>query len=894
MRPTRPSPLKEDTLIRALASWLAGGLIAFGLLWTGVSLKLRAEQEALLNQTRSTIGTLAESQAQLMENLILQVDQVTLFLANLPEGKDRATELQRMFAQLPVYSPLNPLYVDKQGIVRAARTPKALGTNLSGSRAFLRQRESNSPELQINPPEQGVGYLKGKTVIRFTRAIRERDGSFGGMISIALQPDQLINVGAISLMSVGDVIGLKFLQGDWLGYQKKGELPPEVRASALPVLAPHELGPDNDITGKESFSHWVGMNNYPLVTVVAITRENALAPLQNTKVAYQLLLSMGAGMALVISLGGSWIQVRRNERKRFQEQVQSTFRLAVDGAREELYMLSQFNEPVHGQIDFRIEDCNAQATRVSGYTRGSILVTPLSQLLGERNFELTRLFLMSAMRDGFAETEVRLYRKGVQAKRWYHCRAVRAELGLAVTLRDIDDIKQKELQLQALALTDALTGLPNRHWVNQHLPELIRENPEGKYFATLFIDLDNFKSINDSFGHQAGDDYLKDIGEALRASVRQHDHVARLGGDEFMVLLTDLPSPAVAGDVATGLLSGMREISVGDGAIVRARASIGIAIYPDDASNAQALVQAADIAMYEAKHAGKDRWVRYTEEMHAGLNDKLSLQAALEQAVPGNQLLLYLQPRVNTLTGRLAGFEALLRWQHPELGLVSPERFIPLAEESSLIVDVGNWVAARTCELLATWRGEGRMLYPISINVSARQLKSSEFREALNTKMRSLGIQSSQIAIELTESTMVGEDKTIQQELRMLEGMGMKLMIDDFGTGYSSLAQLQRLKVDVLKIDQTFVHNLGTGGQGIALCEAMVQIGRTLGIAVVAEGVETPEQLKLLQAMGCDEVQGFLISRPIPSEQAVDFLTRGQFLEPASALMLSSSVKAVA
>ena len=868
-------------LIRTLASWLAGGAVAFALLWTGIELKLDDDREQLLEQTKVTLSTLADNQTQQMEDLIQQVDQVSLFLSNLPQGKGRAEELQRLFNFLPSYSPINPLYVDKQGIVRAARTSQALGLDFSHSASFINQQRSKSQQMLINPPEPGIGYLKGKTVIRFTRAITEPDGSFGGMIAVALMPEQLINVGAISLLSAGDLIGLKFLHGEWIGYQEKGELQDVSFARRPPADTAEELSSTMTVSGKESLARWGAMTNYPLVSVVAITRENALARLEDTEVAYRLLLWMGAGMALVISLGGAWIQVRRNERKRFEEQVQSTFRLAVDGAREELYMLSQFHDPVRGQIDFRIEDCNGQASRVSGWPRNKMLGTPLSKMLTSKNFEATRLFLMGAMNDGFAEKEVLLYRGGLGTKRWYHCRVIRAELGLAVTLRDIEDIKQKEVQLQALALTDALTGLPNRHWVNQHLPALIQESTAaGKYFAALFIDLDNFKNINDSHGHQAGDAYLKDIARALRQSVRQVDHVVRLGGDEFMVLLLSLPAPDVAGDIASQLLSGLRNVSAGEiTGGMRARASIGVAIFPDDANNADALVQASDIAMYEAKRSGKDRWVRYTSDMHVYLNDKLSLQAALEQAVPDNQLQLYLQPRVNAMTGYLAGFEALLRWQHPVMGLISPERFIPLAEESSLIVEVGNWVAARTCELLAEWRAEGRTLFPVSVNVSARQLKTTEFREALDQKMRELGILSSQIAIELTESTMVGDDKTMQQELRMLEGMGLKLMIDDFGTGYSSLAQLQRMKVDVLKIDQSFVHNLGSGGQGVALCEAMVQIGKTLGIAVVAEGVETTDQLRLLQGMGCDEVQGFLISRPLPAEEAVSFLDKGRLFD---------------
>jgi diguanylate cyclase (GGDEF)-like protein len=451
-------------------------------------------------------------------------------------------------------------------------------------------------------------------------------------------------------------------------------------------------------------------------------------------------------------------------------------------------------------------------------------------------------------------------------------------------LRDIQDVKEKEQQLHALAMTDSLTQLPNRHWMNQQLPEIIRQaSATNQKFGVMFIDLDNFKNVNDTLGHQEGERCLIDIAQALRESIRKEDHVIRLGGDEFMVLLLALEDTHVVGEIASHLLSSLR--SAGEGsewATMRTRASIGGAIFPDDATTAEALIQAADIAMYEAKHAGKDRFARYTHAMQDHLSDRVTLETALQQAVPENQLMLYLQPRVDAFNGYLCGFEALLRWQHPVMGLVSPDRFIPVAEETNLIVDIGNWVASSTCELIARWMNEGRSIQPISINVSAKQLKDRAFREALERSMQRYGISSSQIAIELTESSMVGDDKTTQEELRMLEGMGLKLMIDDFGTGYSSLSHLQKLNVDVLKIDKSFVQALSSQDQSEPLCQAMIQIGKTLGMAVVAEGVETEEQLVALQAMGCDEIQGFLVAAPLPVEEAEKLLTHGPFFKPAA------------
>jgi len=798
-------------------------------------------------------------------------------------GPNPASSLQKLFNTLPKESPMNPLYADEKGIIRSARYPAALNNDVSQISYFTHHRDSESLKLKVQKPAMGIGALSGKTVIRFSRRVNKNDGSFGGVISIAFLQDELTNFISGSSLRPNDVVGIKFGSGDWLSYDII-----ENSTKQAPVLEPltfasnHDIESNMMVNNKLSVFSSVGLNHYPLLTFVSITHDNLMQPYLETERAYKLTLATGTVLILITCIIGIWFQLKSEQEKSYEESVQNTFRLAVDGAQEELYMLSQFLNPAAGQVDFKIEDCNGQAVRLSGVRRSDLIGSSISQLMNEANFDFTRLFLLGAMANGFAENEVQLYREGVKLKRWYHCRAVRADLGLAVTLRDIHEVKEKEQQLQALAMTDSLTQLPNRHWMNQHLPEIIRQaTSTNKKFGVLFIDLDNFKNINDTLGHQEGDQCLKDIAHALRESIRKQDHVIRLGGDEFMVLLQSLEDTHVVSEIASHLLISLRSAGKGsEWSTMRTRASIGGAIFPDDATTAEALIQAADIAMYEAKRAGKDRFARYTHAMHDHISDRITLETALQQAVPENQLMLYLQPRVDAFNGYLCGFEALLRWQHPVMGVISPDRFIPLAEETNLIVDIGNWVANSTCELIARWMNEGRSIQPISINVSAKQLKDRVFREALERSMKRYGISSSQIAIELTESSMIGDDKTTQEELRMLEGMGLKLMIDDFGTGYSSLSHLQKLNVDVLKIDKSFVQALSSQDQSEPLCQAMIQIGKTLGMAVVAEGVETEEQLVALQAMGCDEIQGFLIAEPLPIPKAEELLTHGPFFKP--------------
>ena len=809
--------------LNALLLWGAVALVSITVLWTGAYLKNLADQNSERETGRKKVIELANSYARQLRGSIEQIDQLSLLIAHLP-GSQKKVDMQQVFQDLPSYSWFNPLLIDSEGVVLSSRTASLLGFSMANNEFFQHHKNSESTGLRINPPEPGYGALVGTQVIRFSRRINDPQGRFAGVVSLSLLQDQLTYFGGDVALDLGDVITIKHLDGDTLTQRVIGT---DIQRDDLP-------SPSNNTGGTKNFTEirvpgdlmYVGrgsMETYPLQTMIAISERNILKSYQEARELRQLLQYAATGLIIFLCMACAWLQSRRDTRAYYKHQISSTFRLAVDASREELYMLSLFFDNDEGMTDFVIEDCNGQAVRMSARKREELIGKPLSQIISGANLAATKLFLYSAMNDGFAEKEVFIYRSGPKKKCWMQARAVRADLGLAVTLQDITEVKEKEQQLEQLALTDALTHLPNRHWMNQQLPFLMQAAENKAYqFAVLFIDLDNFKTINDTLGHKAGDAFLQEVARVLQQSVRKQDHVLRLGGDEFMILLHELSSPEIAMEIAGHLLTRLREIDVNSGnSSLSTRASIGIAFYPDHATTPESLVQAADIAMYEAKRSGKDRVAQYSSQMLDQLSERMNMQSALQHAIPGGQLLMYLQPRASAASGHLVGFEALVRWQHPELGLVSPERFIPLAEESHLIVELGNWVAATVCETLALWRDQGKKIVPVSINVSARQLKDSEFRLQLQQSMQMHQIKPSDIAIELTESMMIGENDNVRQELMLLDEMGLELMIDDFGTGYSSLARLHRLQVDVLKIDQSFVRNLSAGGDGIVLCEAM-------------------------------------------------------------------------
>jgi diguanylate cyclase (GGDEF)-like protein/PAS domain S-box-containing protein len=864
-----------------LRIWSLTALLACAVLWLTIYLALQSSHNAWLNQGREKVATLASSYRNHVEDAIEQIDQVSWFMAFMHDKGISVETLQEVIEKLPVRTSFNPLYTDAHGNVLSARKASTVGLTVKDAAFFQRHMVSTSLELQVNPLENGIGRLAGRKVVRFSRRLNDAKGHFDGVISITLMPEDLLKFGGDNELAEGDTLGLRFLDGEWLVHRKVGSK----------NLVSEQIDKTVLITGDQIFSgtmdghtlliSWSKLQFFPIQAYVGIDVVNALRVHDETEAAYRFNLFTGTVLIILACLIFGWLHWRRNERAMREQRVRNTFRIAVDGAREELYMVSFHSPRNRARRMYRIEDCNGQAVRMAGRERDELIGRSLDDVLMTQGREDVKDFLREAIEHEFAESEIWLKRG--HKRRWYHCRAVRADLGLAVTLRDITDLKDKEQQLKDLALTDALTRLPNRRWMQQFLPQMIAESSEQKTrFAVLFIDLDNFKVVNDTLGHQAGDEFLRDVAIRLRKSVRKQDQVLRLGGDEFMILLRDIDEPKSALDISSYLLQTLRAIDPLQGnAGIRPRASIGLAFFPDDAQDAETLVQAADIAMYESKRSGKDRVTRYTSDMHRDLADRVALEGALQSAVVGEQLMLYLQPRAFAGSGTLAGFEALLRWQHPQLGLVAPHRFIPLAEESSLIVEIGNWVAERACMIIADWRERGLPVYPISINVSPKQLLGSDFRQHLQHCIERYGVQPTQLALELTESTMIGDDRSVQKELEQLEALGLRLMIDDFGTGYSSLALLHRLNVDVLKIDQSFVQNLGPDSESFVLCQAMIQLAQSLGIATVAEGVETVQQLRLLRLLGCDEIQGYLAAPPVPAKMAESWLDGVQFFESA-------------
>jgi diguanylate cyclase (GGDEF)-like protein/PAS domain S-box-containing protein len=518
---------------------------------------------------------------------------------------------------------------------------------------------------------------------------------------------------------------------------------------------------------------------------------------------------------------------------------------------------------------------NASFYRATGYRADNVVGMPpgfvMVGALGDGTFASLVKFVGQSSSTWHGEAEIRR-RNGGDYPAWLMISAVRDKRGnvshFICTLIDITDRKKSEARIQFLAEHDVLTELPNRALFAKRLGQALTGLQGRQRVAVLFIDLDRFKNINDSVGHHIGDGLLRSVSRRLLEAVRVDDTVSRLGGDEFNVILNNVADATeVARIVDERLLPRLREPHPINGFTLQVSCSIGVALYPDDGRDIDTLMQNADAAMYQAKAAGRNLVKFFSAEMAERARLRLALETCLRTAVERRELSLAFQPCLDARTGALAGAEGLLRWNSPELGAVSPVEFIPIAEETRLIIPIGAWVIEEACRQMAQWRDEEQLELKVSINLSAVQLRDRDLVKTLRTSLAAHRIAPGMLELEITETVLMDNAESYREEIDTLRKLGVKLSLDDFGTGYSSLSYLNRFPLDRLKIDRAFVHDMLDAPTDLAIIKAIIKLGHELGLRVVAEGVETAHEAQVLCGIGCDELQGFLFSKPLPPAQ---------------------------
>lgn len=575
--------------------------------------------------------------------------------------------------------------------------------------------------------------------------------------------------------------------------------------------------------------------------------------------------AMLTGRALAAErLGGGsvWVITDISERKKAEERTRLTAKV-FENTQEGVTITDR---------NARILAVNKAFTEVTGYAENEVIgQTPRILQSGRQDRAFYDEMWRSLDESGQWKGEIWNRRKnGEVFPEWLSISSVRNDAGeishYVGVFSDITEIKRSQEKVSFLAYHDPLTQMPNRLLFNDRLTQGIqRASREKTKFAVYFIDLDHFKHVNDSLGHHVGDRLLKEVAAQLQAQLRKTDTIARLGGDEFIVMVEEVDGPRGASLVAEKLAAIFDKPISLEGHDLYVTASIGICLYPLDGEDANTLIRNADAAMYRAKHHGRNQFHFYEQEMTDYAFERLELESAIRRALINDEFVLCYQPQVDLQTKQMVGAEALVRWNHPELGMLSPDRFVPLAEDTGLIGNLGEWVLRSACRQVQEWRHEGFNLPKIAVNLSVRQLEKKGFAQLVAGILDEYGMEPSMLELELTESVLM-QTREAFKVLEELDALGAHLSVDDFGTGYSSLSYLKQLPIHKLKIDRSFISDVTDHGNNEAIVRAVIAMAKTLGLSAVAEGVESDEQAAFLSREGCDQAQGYLYGYPVKSD----------------------------
>ena len=855
-----PPALKRRTV---LLLWPTLALLLIAAIWLGAVRRTDALQQVTRQHALDQVLSAAQAYEQYITRSVAQMDQVSKQLRLSWEQSGGKLDLSALVRDGMFHDPAFGCIAISDVSGRITSAVRIDGCDRLTQLAAVVQfhKSNNSSALRISAPDEGARHA----YVLFSRRLDTPDNDFGGVALMLVRSDYFTDFFMPATLGAEGSVAVMGTESLWRAEQRGAAASATDRA-----LFPRDAniwnatsgaglvqGPRGFSDGRTRLLGWSQSKSYAVAGLVAVPLDAALAPSSTAWDEARRESIIASAALLLFAILATLLTRRAADRYSAQENVRKAYRTATEGANDGFFMAAPVRDGSGVIRDFEIIDCNERGARFYGVSRQT--------MIGKRLLHLPRgpvLFeaYLEAMEQGFHEDELPMPDSAHGVHTWGHRRIVRVGTGLAVTLRDISERRNHLAELDRLSNEDALTGLPNRQYLATYLPAALAR--AAGEVALLFIDLNDFKYVNDTHGHQVGDKLLQASAKRLKALLRPEDVVVRFGGDEFIVLLTpsegDLHSARVAARIVDAFAA---PFALGT---VRALigACVGISVYPRDGSEGDVLVRHADIAKDAAKTEGKGQHRFYDASLSRSLEGRLQLKQSLLDAIEHDQFVLHYQPRVNAHTGELCSMEALVRWIHPEHGMIAPLDFIPLAESSGLILRIGDMVMDKACAQLASWRHAGLTLVPVSINVSPKQFADGGLPAQLARCLERHAITPELLEVEITESAMMGDQHDIIAQLDAIRALGVKLHVDDFGTGYSSLSQLQKLRMDVLKVDRAFTAELGQSKEGKVFFQAIVSMAHALGMTVVAEGVETAEQLAILQELACNEVQGYYLGRP--------------------------------
>ncbi len=855
-----------------LALWLISvvviGAIAWHYLLGGIEQDRKSAEAAAVREAE----ILARSYAGHLSQTIDAIDQLSLYVRYGWKMSGSKLDLQTLSdtGPFPARLGLYVTIVNAEGDILTSTLGMSEPINVSEEAYFLAQSSSGSDQLYIGRPRYGI--LSKRTVTHFSRKLMNGDGRFGGVVVISVVPEYFI--AGYDQLTLGPHGLLAILGSDRrVRVARIGDqvyTPPAATIVAPPAIDGRSgtvmLDGATYFSDKRSrYLGWQATERHEMIAVAGIDQQDALSVF--TKDSDETILhGIVATSALALfTLLASLSLARLSWRKQQIKQLHDTYRTATERGNDGFFIMRP-RAGDDGKIsDFKVIDCNEQGARIMKYRRSELIGLTISEIYSHSEAKELNRLLRAAYEKRHLEREIDARKVRTVAADWLHVSIGRPDGDLAVTIRDISQTKAHVAELERIGSEDALTRLPNRHWLKRYLPQaLVSARASRQMLALLFIDLDGFKAVNDTMGHEIGDELLRNAGRRLKEAVRPHDIVARIGGDEFIVVTENLAHRTDAGQVAQRILHSFEapfRLSQGTHSV---GTSIGISVFPNDGLDADTLMSHADMAMYAVKMSGKRNYCYFDAQFSESVQRRHQNEVEFRHALEQNQFVIYYQPRIDLATCRMSSMEALVRWAHPERGIIEPQAFIPLAEETGLIIQLGEQVIDKVCAQLAFWLRHGREIVPVSINVSARQFTQSDVAATLADALKRYQLDAHLVEIELTESSMMSSGQDVSEVLAVMQHMGVKLLVDDFGTGYSSLAQLQELDFDTLKVDRAFTARLGSNDASNVFYTAIITMAHSLGMKVVAEGVETEEQVRRLAALRCDEIQGYFVAPPLP------------------------------
>jgi diguanylate cyclase (GGDEF)-like protein/PAS domain S-box-containing protein len=843
-------------------------VVLLAVVWATTLHSIGSEEAAARQAAAESAGELIatyEAQVARSINGIEQTLKVLKYSAGRHGARGALPELQA-HGLLPSGLVFVVSIVDARGDT-VASNPAAPPINVGHQEYFRYHQRKRSSYTFVSPAMRDDANQDWH--LHFTRRLEDAKGEFAGVAIVEVDPAYFTSGYERSRLGEQGMLGLVGDDG----------LVRALRVGDRQSFGQHlQLAALQARRGQPVRSSWDGVKRYTATRQLAGLQLSAMVGLaEHEQMAgfmaqrRQLLWEAGvASVVLVLLAALVWACVWQGAKARRRiRRAQETYAAASESNMDAFFVLRAIRNKDGVVADFRFSAVNSRAEQMTGHSRGELRAQTLCSWMPAARHNGLFDRMAEVTRDGGVHQEEGPNLVPQLRAEWLHWQVVGVEGGVVAIVRDITERKRAEERIYHMAHHDALTGLPNRSLICDRLQQAIAHAERNRESVLVaFIDLDSFKMVNDTLGHNAGDELLKEVAGRMVGCVRREDTVGRFGGDEFVLVLPHVDdNPQVLAPLLEKILEAVVRPIVLEGQKMQVSCSIGVAVYPRDGRDADTLMMHADAAMYRAKESGKNNCQFYTREMNAGLEEKLALTEGLRKALEDQQLSLVYQPKVNLESGRMFGVEALLRWRHPQRGMVSPCQFIPLAEENGLIIPIGEWVLREACRQARAWQGAGLAPLVVSVNVSARQFDDPRLVERVAGALECSGLDPQWLELEVTESMIMRDAAQSVAKMRQLEAMGIALAIDDFGTGYSSLAALKSFPISRLKIDQGFVRDLAGSADDQAITCAIISLSHQLGMRVIAEGVETEQQRSFLRRHGCDEVQGYLTGRPVPPQE---------------------------